>query len=144
MTEIRIIKHGSPEYEAEVALRDRVLRKPLGLVYTPEQLAAEKDEIHFNAFIDGKLAGCLLMRPLSADEIKMRQVAVDENFQRRGIGKVLVGHSEMYAAEHGFKLISLHSRDTAVEFYKSLGYECAGEGFTEVTIPHHRMIKKLY
>jgi predicted GNAT family N-acyltransferase len=39
--------------------------------------------------------------------------------------------------------MTLHARSTAVPFYAKLGYECVGDEFIEVTIPHWEMRKAL-
>ena len=41
---LKIIDHGSPEYQQMVQLRNDILRKPLGLSFVPEELEKEKDE----------------------------------------------------------------------------------------------------
>ena len=38
---LKIIDHGSPEYQQMVKLRDVILRKPLGLGFTPEDIEKE-------------------------------------------------------------------------------------------------------
>ncbi len=141
--EIRIISHGTPDYDAEVALRYKVLREPLGLNYTPEQLTDEKDEIHINAFSESGIVGCLLLKRVSDSEIKMRQVAVAEDHQGEGIGGELVRFCEEYARSCNYKVITLHARESAVKFYLSLGYEITGDRFTEVTLPHFPMRKNI-
>lgn len=143
MIEIRVIAWGSEQYKKEVELRYKILREPLGLVYTPQQLEDERNEIHIAAFFENEIIGCLLLKPESDSEIKMRQVAVSSSRQGMGIGKSLVSFAEKFAVENGYKLITLHSRDSALGFYETLGYKTVGEGFTEVTIPHHKMIKRL-
>ena len=35
---LKIIDHGTPEYQQMVKLREDILRKPLGLQFTPEEL----------------------------------------------------------------------------------------------------------
>ncbi|MBV6510597.1 MAG: Acetyltransferase [Ignavibacteriaceae bacterium] len=140
---VRIIDYHSEDYVREVALRHAVLREPLGLSYTEEQLLAEEEEIHFNAFVGETLAGTLLMKIISADEIKMRQVAVWPGMQKGGIGKALVFYSEGWAKGRGFHYVTLHARDSAVPFYEKLGYTVCGPQFTEVTIPHFAMKKYL-
>ncbi|HRF26714.1 MAG TPA: GNAT family N-acetyltransferase [Ferruginibacter sp.] len=37
----------------------------------------------------------------------------------------------------------MHARDSAVGFYEKLGYKVIGEGFMEVNLPHHLMVKEL-
>lgn len=139
--EYKIIKHNTPEYEAEIDLRDRVLRQPLGLVFTDEQLAEEADQIHMGAYFEGNLVGCLVYIILNENTLKMRQVAVEPEMQGQGIGQKLVSYAEYYAIENGFCRIELHARDTATSFYTDLGYDIEGDGFEEVGIPHHKMVK---
>ncbi|MBK9329331.1 MAG: GNAT family N-acetyltransferase [Sphingobacteriales bacterium] len=124
-------------------LRYKVLREPLGLVYTPEQLAGEKDEIHIVALINRKVTGVLLLKVIDGEVLKMRQVAVQSAVQLQGIGHQLVEVAEQYATRHGFKMIELHARDTAKDFYVKLNYQAIGDPFTEVGIPHYKMVKAL-
>ncbi len=138
---VRIIDYHSEDYVREVALRHAVLREPLGLSYTEEQLQEEEEEIHFNAFLGEILVGTLLMRIISTDEIKMRQVAVWSGMQKSGIGKAMVFFSEGWAKGRGFRVISLNARVTAVPFYEKLGYTVRGSLFHEVTLPHFAMKK---
>ena len=41
---LKIIDHGTKEYQDIVRLRDEILRKPLGLHFTPEELDGEKEK----------------------------------------------------------------------------------------------------
>lgn len=140
--EIKQIAFDGEEYKKEIELRYKILRQPLGLNYTQEQLDAEKDEFHFAAFDGEKLIGCLLMKAIDNEEIKMRQVAVDGSYQGKGVGKALVLFSEKFTSENGFKFITLHARKTAVPFYERLRYQIIGDEFTEVTLPHYKMEKQ--
>lgn len=140
---IRISEYRGDDYDKEIALRYEILRKPLGLNYTPEQLEAEADEIRFHAYVDTELAGCLLLKPLSAQLLQMRQVAVLEKFQGLGIGKKLVSACEEYAVTHNYTAIILHARKTVTDFYGRLGYTICSEEYTEVGIPHFSMRKEL-
>jgi predicted GNAT family N-acyltransferase len=138
------ISFGTPEYDEAVALRYEILRRPLGLDYTAEQLAEEWNQIHIAAFDQGgRIVGYLNLTPYNNGQVKMRQVAVATAEQGRGVGKAMVVFSEEQAREHGFEKIVLHARDTAVPFYLKLGYTVEGDEFEEVTIPHYKMYKKL-
>ncbi len=50
---------------------------------------------------------------------------------------------ERYSLAAGAIGIEMNARDTALPFYLRLAYLIEGEGFEEVGIPHHRMIKRL-
>ena len=137
-----LIEHDSGEYEEAVALRDEVLRKPLGLSYDPTELAGEKDSFHFALREGTELVACLVLKPLNEHCIKMRQLAVRESYQGKGVGRELVNYAESFAKGRGNEEIVLHARETARGFYEKLGYEAEGDSFTEVGLPHLVMRKK--
>lgn len=141
MLKIRTVRHGTPEYWETIQLRRRILRTPLGLDFDPEDLAKETRDLHIAAFNLAQLVGCLVLTPVSEEAIKMRQVAVDDQIQGKGIGTELVLHSERVARERGYKQMVLSARDTAVPFYERLKYTKEGDEFEEVTIPHWKMVK---
>lgn len=137
------IRHGTGAYDEAVALRDEVLRKPLGLRFFREELAGESDSFHLAYRKDGKIVGCLVLRPLDERRVRMRQFAVAAEFQGKGVGRALVDFSEAFARDRGFVEVVLHAREAAVGFYGKMGYEVVGERFTEVTLPHFPMRKIL-
>jgi predicted GNAT family N-acyltransferase len=138
-----LIEHGSGEYEETVALRDEVLRKPLGLSYDPTELVGEKDSFHLALREGAELVACLVLKPLDERCIKMRQLAVRESSQAKGFGRELVNNAHSFARERGYAEIVLHARETARGFYQKLGYEAEGDSFTEVGLSHVAMQKKL-
>jgi len=141
--EIRTVAHHSPAYALTIALRDRLLRRPLGLYFTEDQLAAEAEEFHITAWEDDYLVGCLSLKPLDAFTLQMRQVAIVEERQGQGIGHQLVAFAEDFAREHLYQKMILHARDTAFTFYNKLGYTPVGEPFIEVKIRHLEYQKTL-
>src|SRR5579862_3910139 len=98
MLEVSRIAHGSPEYRAMLDLRLEVLRRPLGLDFTEDDLVAEKEDTFLAVFEDGKAIACLVLTPRSESNIQMRQVAVAPGQQRAGLGTRLVVESERVAA----------------------------------------------
>jgi GNAT superfamily N-acetyltransferase len=140
----RPIAFATPAYDEAIALRYEVLRKPLGLDFTPEQLGEEVNEFHFGCYDDfDTLCGCLTYQIYDTITLKMRQVAVLPTLQGKGIGKILVQQTEQWARYNGWRTILLHARLTAVPFYEKLEYEIEGDVFEEVSVPHFKMKKKL-
>ena len=137
------IKHNSPEYKIAIVFREEILRKPLGLTYTKEQLAQEDIEHHIVCYDGEKLVGALCLRPLENGEIRMRQVAVAPEYQKKGIGKMMVEYSEEFARTKGYSMIMCHARVTAIAFYVKIGWDVLGDPFTEVGITHRRCQKIL-
>lgn len=139
-----IITHNSELYAETVQLRFEVLRRPLGLDFTPGQIAAETNDFHLAGFDEaGKICCCLLLTPIDTVTVQMRQVSVASNKQGTGIGRQLVEYSEQIALENGFVEMVLHARQSAVDFYLKLNYEIYGDPFVEVGIPHRLMRKTL-
>ena len=138
------IQFATPEYDELVQLRTKILRKPLGLEFTIDQLSNEYNDFHFGIYNQElKLLGGMIFNNTGNNTLKMRQVAVDDVCQNKGIGKFMVKQSEEWAKEKGFNKIELNARDTAIPFYQSLGYDAEGEIFIEVSITHLKMVKNL-
>lgn len=140
-----LIPYGTPEFDAALALRDEILRKPLKLQFLIDDIAKEYDQWHLGAYdANDILIGVLTLQSTARPEVvKMRQVAISETSQSKGVGSFLVLISEAFARLEGFEKIELHARDTAVPFYIKLGYSTIGETFYEVNIPHLKMEKSL-
>ncbi len=137
------IKWQDERYGEEIELRDRLLRAPLGLTFSKEQFAEEASHFHFGILDQERLVACAVIVPLAAKLAKLRQMVVAETHQRRGVGSKLVQCIEATLIEREIETIELHARDTAIGFYERLGYEKEGEPFTEVSIPHWKMSKRI-
>jgi predicted GNAT family N-acyltransferase len=137
------ITFGSPEYDKEISLRSKVLREPLGLTYTGQQLAEEISEQHIGAYEGDTLIACLLLKHIDNTTVQMRQFAVAEQKQNQGVGKMLALYSEHEAKEHSYLKIILHAREVVKDFYLKLGYEEISEVYVEVGIPHVTMQKQI-
>lgn len=140
---VKLIDHGSKEYKQMVSLRQNLLRKPLGLSFSNDELQEEKNDILIGCFDEDKLEGCCLLTKISPDTLRLRQMAVVSGLQGKGIGKILLQFSENIARDRKFKKIVMHARKTAVGFYEKSGYKKIGTEFEEVTIPHFVMEKNL-
>lgn len=139
-----VILYKSEKYNQSVKLRDKILRKPLNMVFTEEFLSEDEHEIILGLVNNEKITATLNLKPVSSSTLKMRQVAVDDTIQGQGLGSKLVRFSEEYALKNGYNEFVLHARDTAVNFYLNLNYEITDpEVFYEVGIPHLKMSKTL-
>lgn len=139
----KLITYGSKEYSEMVELRYQILRKPLGLDFSEEYLSKEKSDYLCVCKEDNKTIGACILTPIDNHIIQLRQMAVADDYQGKGIGKMLIDFAEQTAADNGFNKITLHARKTAVPFYEKLGYWVIGDEFIEVDIPHYEMEKNL-
>lgn len=140
---LKIIDHGTKEYHQMVQLRNDILRKPLGLSFTPEELEKEKEEILIGAFEEEKMLGCCMLITVDPATVRLRQMAVLNNVQGKGIGRALMQFAENIARDMGYRKMTMHARQTAIGFYEKLGYQVNGDLFEEVSIPHYIMEKAL-
>jgi len=140
---LKIIDHGTPEYQKMIKLRDDILRKPLGLGFTSQELEEEKNNMLIGAFEDDTILGCCMLVEENPQIVRLRQMAVLNDLQGKGIGRALMNFAENIARDRGYKILSMHARKNAIGFYEKMGYKVAGNEFTEVTIPHYVMEKKL-
>lgn len=140
---LKQIEHGSEDYRQMVTLRNEILRKPLGLSFEPDELDREKNDVLIGAFEDGKIQGCCMLTKVNNHTCRLRQMAVQDKVQRRGVGHALMNFAETLARDYGFKIMKMHARKTAIGFYEKQGYRVSGEEFIEVTVPHYVMEKRL-
>lgn len=140
---LKQIDHGTKEYQQMVKLRIDILRKPLGLFFTPDELDMEKEDILIGAFDDDEMLACCMLTKADDNCLRLRQMAVQNNQQGKGIGASMMNFAELISRDKGYKKLIMHARETAIGFYEKLGYKVVGDKFTEVTIPHVVMEKKL-
>lgn len=140
---LKQIDHGSAEYRQMVQLRNLILRQPLGLSFTEEELEKEKNDILIAAFDDDEILGCCMLCPLNNNTLRLRQMAVRDNLQGKGVGASIMTFAENLARDKGYSSMIMHARDTAIGFYEKFGYKVKGNEFIEVNVPHHVMEKPL-
>lgn len=140
---IRQIEYNSPQYDQMIKLRDEILKRPLGLSFSRKQLEEESKDLFIGAFEDDEMIGCCVLTPIDAFTIRLRQMAVQNNLQHKGIGRTILAFAENISRDKGFKTLTMHARKTVTSFYKKQGYKIIGDEFTEVSLPHFIMTKEL-
>jgi len=138
----KIVPYQSWEYSQGLALREEILRKPLGQSFSPEELALEARHIHVVGFVGDTLCATAVLVP-EGHVFKMQRVAVDQAYQGQGIGGGLLTFCEGHVKDLGGTGIYCHARNTAVRFYSNNQYVRMGDYFDEDGIPHLKMMKTL-
>ncbi|MEM1296073.1 MAG: GNAT family N-acetyltransferase, partial [Verrucomicrobiota bacterium] len=124
------VEHRSPDYEKALDLRDRVLRAPLSLDFTKEQLDAESDETHLVAkSVSGDILATACLVWTDETTAKLRQVAVEPDSRGLGLGEEIVRFAESRVALSGRSSVYCHARHTVIGFYEKLGYKIIGTSF---------------
>lgn len=140
---IKQIDFASKEYHQMIKLRNEILRKPLHLAFEKEELNKEENDILIGAFEEDKMLGCCLLTKIDKESVRLRQMAVQDNLQGKGIGASMMNFAENIARDNGYKKMVMHARKTAIGFYEKLGYTVIGSEFVEISIPHFIMEKRL-
>ncbi len=143
LIEFRLIDLNSKDYLIEKQLREDMLRKPLGMILSHEDLRFDHLFTHAGAFIQGHLVGCLIWRNVSETCVQIKQVCVHHSYQKRHVGSSLMKYAEQKIRQTGYREIMLHARSNAWSFYQRLGYEYSSDEFKEVGIIHREMRKLL-
>ncbi|HEY1038188.1 MAG TPA: GNAT family N-acetyltransferase [Bacteroidia bacterium] len=132
------------DFDNYYALRYAVLRKPWG--HPPGSEKDEQEDSSVHAFIkenNAVLAVCRLQLN-SANTGQIRYMGVRPDMQGKGLGKIIISFLEKEAVNLGVNEIILHSRENAVEFYKSCGYELVEKSYLMWgEIQHYLMRKNL-
>lgn len=135
------IEYTSTVYTQMISLRTDVLRKPLGLIYSAEDLAKDEFDFLLAAFQNSEMVACCILHSINANTFKLRQMAVANHLQKNGVGKGLIQFAEDFTKQKNIQIIEMNARKYAIGFYEKLGYNTIGDEFSEVGIPHLKMQK---
>lgn len=140
---IKKIVYGTPDYETSIVIRNEVFRKPHGLDIKDDDLSSDKVVEMFGAYMKDKLIATIFLDIVDKDTIKIRNVAILDEYRGKGLGKYLMDHVEDIARERGYTKSVLMGRVSAEKFYNKLGYKTISEAYDYKTVPHVDMEKYL-
>ncbi|WP_051525379.1 GNAT family N-acetyltransferase [Methylobacillus glycogenes] len=110
------LDYDSHWYQQSLALREQVLRLPLGRKLDAHDLAGEAQQWHLALVHDQNILACLVIKPEQRPLAKLRQMAVQPAMQGQGLGQRLVLAVEQWLISQGFDQIKLDARLTALAF----------------------------
>ncbi len=119
---VKYKKTNSSLYTQTLALRDEILRRPLGLSIYDENLSYEVENIFFGALENGKLIGTLNYFVKEPQTAQLCAFAVKNERQKSGIGSQLVVQLFDELQQLNFEKCIVEARDTAVGFYQKQGF----------------------
>lgn len=133
------------DYDKYYQLRWEILRKPWSQPRGSEVTAEEDSCIHAMVLADsGELTGVARLQFNSPQVAQVRFVAVANDAQGKGVGRLLMEHLEKIAREKGATELILDARENAVPFYEKIDYHITEKTYLLFgEIQHYRMVKKL-
>lgn len=141
---IRKIVYGTPDYETSIFIRNEVFRKPHGLDIKDDDLSSDKVVEMFGAYLYDKMIATIFLDIVDRNTVKIRNVAILEEYRGKGLGKYLMDYAEDIARQRGYTKSILMGRVSAEKFYNKLGYKTLSEPYDYKTVPHVDMEKDLY
>ena len=134
----------SEEFKNYDLFRWEILRKPIGKSIESLKDEYEDSSYHLIGVIDNKIIACGRLHFNNAYEAQIRYMAIDEHYQRKGIGVKVIELLEAEAKKKQINKIVLNARNHVIEFYKKSGYKAVREyEGSDTGIPHTTMEKIL-
>ncbi len=133
------------DLEKIFSLRWQVLRELWNQPQGSERDDQEEQAIHFMATENnGQVIGTGRLQFNSPSQGQIRFMAVDPQYQGKGVGKKLVLAMEEEAKRNGISKIVLHAREFAVPFYESMQYKVTEQSYLLFgSVQHFLMEKKI-
>ena len=131
-------------------LRHAELRKGQDFSSTSYLKDDSESTFHMACIVDDKTVTCATFYPEKSTKIKsenayrLRGMATDSNFQRKGYASDLMAESFKELKKRDCDMVLCNARLVAVSFYKSVGFKIIGDLFDIAGIgPHYYMYKEL-
>jgi N-acetylglutamate synthase-like GNAT family acetyltransferase len=125
------------DFKAYYALRYKVLREPWGHPKGTEKDDYEPISEHFMAVNEkGEVVGVAKLYEKSECVGYISHLAVAPEYQRQGIGHLLLQTVEQRARDQGFHTIGTMARVTATVYFEKYGFRIAGLPTPHLGITH--------
>lgn len=134
-------------------LRQKILRpnQPLSEMEFPHD--NDKETFHLGLYIDNKLSGIASVYKenmpdntestvnTEKNSYRLRGMAIDDNLQGNGLGKLLLYKIILDLREKHGNLLWCNARTHAAGFYEASGFEIVGDAFDLKEIGPHYLMK---
>ena len=141
--EFRVPKN-EDEFNEYDLFRWRLLRKSIGKTIESLKDEYEDKSFHLIGVIDNQIVACGRLHFIDDSKAQIRYMAVDEKYQRKGLGSSILSLLESHAKKNNADKVILNARDHAIKFYAAAKYKILKKyhGF-DTGIPHTTMTKDL-
>ena len=141
--EFRVPKN-EDEFNEYDSFRWRLLRKPIGKTIESLKDEYEDQSFHLIGVIDNQIVACGRLHFIDDSKAQIRYMAVDEKYQRKGLGSTILSLLESHAKKNNADKVILNARDHAIKFYAAAKYKILKKYHgSDTGIPHTTMTKDL-
>ena len=130
------------------SLRHSELRKGQDFIETSYLKDHDRSTFHMACIIDNRAVSCATFYPetsiktQSRNAYRLRGMATDINFQRKGYASELIVESFKELEKRDCDMVWCNARLAALGFYKSVGFKIKGDLFDiDLIGPHYYMYK---
>jgi GNAT superfamily N-acetyltransferase len=140
-----IRRPNSPEeWDSYFNLRYEVLRAPWNQPRGSERNEGDASAEQFAFFENEQIIGVGRLDFTENLGSQIRFMAVDDRYQGKGIGRLLMEHMEEIVRNKGCKETILHAREIALPFYEKLGYRSIEKSHLLFGEIQHYLMNKHY
>ena len=117
------------EIEIQLLTSEDVIPNDLLLLADPSEEMIQTylpHSLKFIAKINKIVVGIYVLFPISASNVEIKNISVDNAYQRKGIGTILLHHAIVTASEKGYKKILIGTANASIGqlyLYQKLGFE---------------------
>ena len=137
----------TPTTEFEISkyyeIRFLELRKPWEQPVGSEKDSIEHKCVHRMIMCNDNYIGVGRLQDNGKEQAQIRYMAIKNEYQNQGFGKLLIFDLEKIAKERGAKEIILQSREIAVKFYQKSGYIIEKKTYLLFNDIQHFLMKKI-
>ena len=131
------------EWTEYYQLRWKILRKPLGFKIGSEKDDLENVSTHRAIKKNNRFIAVGRLHFIDKKTSQIRYMGVEEEFQKKGLGKLIVEEFERISIKKNIFKIILYSRESAVMFYRKLGFITIEKAYRLKDVQHFLMEKLL-
>jgi thioesterase domain-containing protein len=132
-------------FEAYFHFRWKYLRQPWN--FQPGSEKDEYEQVSEHRMVvddDGTIVACGRVHLNTAEEAQIRHIAVHPDYQRKGLGHLILNSLESVSRELGAIRAVTNSREISLEFFTACGYKAEREAPNELgLLKRQQMVKKL-
>jgi ribosomal protein S18 acetylase RimI-like enzyme len=124
-TEIEAIRGLFREYAASLPIKLDYQGFEAELAGLPGKYAPPRGRLLLAIAADGKIAGCVAVRPFDEGRCEMKRLYLQPAYQGRGLGRLLAQRAAEEARAIGYEsmlLDTLSSMHAAIRLYETLGF----------------------
>ncbi len=143
--QLKFVKYGSSEYQQAARLRYRLFYQEHGIRFESIFDPQERQSLHLVITNTDRILAYGRLERKSVDEFQIYQMVVEPEYQRQGLGTLILETLIATASDRGASIIVLNARVVKVGFYQKHGFQSIGEVFASPStgLPHIKMRKKI-